>query len=119
MIMIMKQLIKKILKESMEDIPPFIKRRIDEYVQHTLSLYSNHNLRGNFNGLIEEIADTSINDLLSEYIDSIGYTIDDEEDNYDQSIVDDVYKKYYDTLAEYIQGHYSSEIYRLYTKLKK
>ena len=40
-------------------------------------------------------------------------------DNYNQSVVDDVYKKYYDTLSEYIQGHYSSEIYRLYSKLKK
>ena len=50
----MKHLIKQILKESMEDIPPFIKRRIDEYVQHTLSLYNDFNLRGNLNGLIEE-----------------------------------------------------------------
>ena len=115
----MKHLIKQILKESMEDIPPFIKRRIDDYVQHTLSLYNDFNLRGNLNGLIEEIADVSINDLLSEYIDSIGYTMDEDEDNYNQSVVDDVYKKYYDTLSEYIQGHYSSEIYRLYSKLKK
>ena len=84
-----------------------------------MSLYDNFNLQGNFNGLIEEIADVSINDLLSDYIDSIGYTMDEDDDNYNQSVVDGVYKKYYDTLSEYIQGHYSNDIYRLYTKLKK
>ena len=110
---------KKILKENIGDIPSFIKRRIDEYVRHTMSLYDNFNLQGNFNGLIEEIADVSINDLLSDYIDSIGHTVDDEEDNYDESVVNGIYEKYYDTLVEYIQGHYSNDIYRLYTKLKK
>jgi hypothetical protein len=44
---------------------------------------------------------------------------DDEDDNYDQSVVDKVYDTYYNVLAEHIQGNYSDEIYKLYRKNKK
>ena len=56
---------------------------------------------------------------MSDYIDSIGYTVDDEDYNYDQSVVDKVYDTYYNVLAERIQGNYSDEIYKLYCKNKK
>ena len=111
--------IRRIIREETEVIPSFIMRRIDEYVNNILSVYGNHNLKGSFRTLIDEIADVIINDLLSDYIDSIGYTVDDEDDNYDQSVVDKVYDTYYNLLAEYIQGNYSDEIYKLYRKNKK
>jgi hypothetical protein len=111
--------IRKVLKEETEVIPSFMSRRIDEYVNNILSAYGNHNLKGSFRTLIDEISDLIINDLLSDYIDSIGYTVDDEDDKYDQSVVDKIYDTYYDVLAEYIQGNYSDEIYKLYRKNKK
>ena len=111
--------IRRILREETEVIPSFILRRIDKYVNNILLVYGNHNLKGNFKSLIDEISDVIINDLLSEYIDSIGYTVDDEDDNYDQSVVDKVYDTYYNLLAEHIQGNYSDEIYKLYRKNKK
>lgn len=111
--------IRKVLKEETEVIPTFMLRRINEYVNNVLLAYGYHNLQGNFKNLIDEIADVIINDLLSDYIDSIGYTVDDEDDNYDQSVVDKVYDTYYNLLAEYIQGNYSDEIYKLYRKNKK
>ena len=111
--------IKKVLKEETEVIPTFMLRRINEYVNNVLLAYGYHNLQGNFKNLIDEISDVIINDLLSDYIDSIGYTVDDEDDNYDQSVVDKVYDTYYNLLAEYIQGNYSDEIYKLYRKNKK
>ena len=111
--------IRRILREETEVIPSFILRRIDKYVNNILLVYGNHNLKGNFKSLIDEISDVIINDLLSEYIDSIGYTVDDEDDNYDQSVVDKVYDKYYNLLAEHIQGNYSDEIYKIYRKNKK
>ena len=43
---------------------------------------------------------------------------DDEDDNYDQSVVDKVYDKYYNVLADHIQGNYSDKIYKLYRKNK-
>ena len=111
--------IRKVLKEETEVIPLFMSRRIDGYVNNILSAYGNHDLKGSFRTLIDEISDLIINDLLSDYIDSIGYTVDDEDDNYDQSVVDKVYDTYYDVLAEYIQGNHSDEIYKLYRKNKK
>lgn len=111
--------IRKVLKEETEVIPTFMLRRINEYVNNVLLAYGYHNLQGNFKNLIDEISDVIINDLLSDYIDSIGYTVDDEDDNYDQSVVDKVYDTYYNLLAEYIQGNYSDEIYKLYRKNKK
>ena len=111
--------IRKVLKEETEVIPSFIMRRIDKYVNNILLVYGNHNLKGNFKNLIDEISDVIINDLLSDYIDSIGYTVDDEDYNYDQSVVDKVYDTYYNVLAERIQGNYSDEIYKLYCKNKK
>ena len=110
--------IRRILREETEVIPSFILRRIDKYVNNILLVYGNHNLKGNFKSLIDEISDVIINDLLSEYIDSIGYTVDDEDDNYDQSVVDKVYDKYYNVLADHIQGNYSDKIYKLYRKNK-
>ena len=80
--------IRRILREETEVIPSFIMRRIDEYVNNILLTYGNHNLKGNLRSLIDEISDLIINDLLSDYIDSIGYTVDDEDVNYDQSVVD-------------------------------
>jgi hypothetical protein len=111
--------IRKVLREETEVIPSFMLRRIDEYVNNILLLYDNYNLQGTFRSLIDEISDVIINDLLSDYIDSVGYTVDDEDDNYDQSVVDKVYDTYYDVLAEYIQGNHSDEIYKLYRKNKK
>ena len=111
--------IRRILREETGVIPSFMMRRIDEYVNNILSAYGNHNLKGSFRTLIDEIADVIINDLLSDYIDSIGYSVDDEDDNYDQSVVDKVYDTYYNVLAEHIQGNYSDEIYKLYRKNKK
>ena len=111
--------IRKVLKEETDVIPSFMSRRIDQYVNNILLSYGNHNLKRTFRTLIDEISDLIINDLLSDYIDSIGYTVDDEDDNYDQSVVDKVYDKYYNLLAEYIQGNYSDEIYKLYRKNKK
>ena len=111
--------IRKVLREETEVIPTFMLRRINEYVNNVLLAYGYHNLQGNFKNLIDEISDVIINDLLSDYIDSIGYTVDDEDDNYDQSVVDKVYDKYYNLLAEHIQGNYSDEIYKLYRKNKK
>lgn len=111
--------IRRILKEETEVIPSFIMRRIDEYVNNILLSYGNHNLKGNLKSLIDEISDLIINDLLSDYIDSIGYTVDDEDDNYDQSVVDKVYDTYYNLLADHIQGNYSDEIYKIYRKNKK
>ena len=111
--------IRKVLREETEVIPSFIMRRIGGYVNNILLSYGNHNLKGNFKNLIDEISDVIINDLLSDYIDSIGYTVDDEDDNYNQSVVDKVYDKYYNLLAEHIQGNYSDEIYKLYRKNKK
>ena len=111
--------IRKVLREETEVIPSFILRRIDEYVNNILLLYDNYNLQGNFRSLIDEISDVIINDLLSDYIDSIGYTVDDEDEKYDQSVVDKVYDTYYNVLAEHIQGNYSDEIYKLYRKNKK
>ena len=111
--------IRKVLREETEVIPSFILRRIGGYVNNILLSYGNHNLKGNFRNLIDEISDLIINDLLSDYIDSIGYTVDDEDDNYDQSVVDKVYDTYYNLLADYIQGNYSDEIYKLYCKNKK
>ena len=111
--------IRKVLREETEVIPSFILRRIGGYVNNILLAYGNHNLKGNFKNLIDEISDVIINDLLSDYIDSIGYTVDDEDDNYNQSVVDKVYDKYYNLLAEHIQGNYSDEIYKLYRKNKK
>ena len=111
--------IRRILKEETEVIPSFMSRRIDQYVNNILLAYGNHNLKGTFRTLIDEIADVIINDLLSDYIDSIGYTVDDEDDNYDQSVVDKVYDTYYNLLAEHIQGNYSDEIYKIYRKYKK
>ena len=110
--------IRRILREETEVIPSFILRRIDKYVNNILLVYGNHNLKGNFKNLIDEISDVIINDLLSDYIDSIGYTVDDEDDNYDQSVVDKVYDKYYNVLADHIQGNYSDKIYKLYRKNK-
>ena len=110
--------IRRILREETEVIPSFILRRIDKYVNNILLVYGNHNLKGNFKSLIDEISDVIINDLLSEYIDSIGYTVDDEDDNYDQSVVDKVYDKYYNVLADHIQGNYSDKFYKLYRKNK-
>ena len=110
--------IRRVLREETEVIPSFIMRRIGEYVNNILLVYGNHNLKGNFKSLIDEISDVIINDLLSEYIDSIGYTVDDEDDNYDQSVVDKVYDKYYNVLADHIQGNYSDKIYKLYRKNK-
>jgi hypothetical protein len=111
--------IRKVLREETEVIPTFMLRRIDGYVNNILLAYGNHNLKGSFRTLIDEISDLIINDLLSDYIDSIGYTVDDEDDKYDQSVVDKIYDTYYDVLAEYIQGNYSDEIYKLYRKNKK
>ena len=111
--------IRKVLREETEVIPSFIMRRIGEHVNNILLAYGNHNLKGNFRNLIDEISDLIINDLLSDYIDNIGYTVDDEDDNYDQSVVDKVYDTYYNLLADYIQGNYSDEIYKLYCKNKK
>jgi isoleucyl-tRNA synthetase len=111
--------IRRILIEETEVIPTFMLRRINKYVNNILLLYDNYNLQGTFKNLIDEIADVIINDLLSDYIDSIGYTVDDEDDNYDQSVVDKVYDTYYNVLSEYIQGNYSDEIYKLYRKNKK
>ena len=111
--------IRKVLREETEVIPSFIMRRIGGYVNNVLLAYGYHNLQGNFKNLIDEIADVIINDLLSDYIDSIGYTVDDEDDNYDQSVVDKVYDTYYNVLAEHIQGNYSDEIYKLYHKNKR
>jgi isoleucyl-tRNA synthetase len=111
--------IRKVLREETEVIPSFMLRRIDEYVNNILLLYDNYNLQGTFRSLIDEISDVIINDLLSDYIDSVGYTVDDEDDNYDQSVVDKVYDTYYDVLAEYIQGNHSDEIYKLYRKNKR
>ena len=110
--------IRRILREETEVIPTFMSRRIDVYVNNILSVYGNHNLQGNFKNLIDEISDVIINDLLSDYIGSIGYSVDDEDDNYDQSVVDKVYDTYYNLLAEHIQGNYSDEIYKLYRKNK-
>ena len=110
--------IRRILREETEVIPSFILRRIDKYVNNILLVYGNHNLKGNFKSLIDEISDVIINDLLSEYIDSIGYTVDDEDDNYDQSVVDKVYDKYYNVLADHIQGNYYDKIYKLNRKNK-
>ena len=110
--------IRRVLREETEVIPSFIMRRIGEYVNNILLVYGNHNLKGNFKNLIDEISDVIINDLLSDYIDSIGYTVDDEDDNYDQSVVDKVYDKYYNVLADHIQGNYSDKIYKLYRKNK-
>jgi len=114
----MQESIRRILREETEVIPSFIMRRIGGYVNNILLSYGNHNLQGNFKNLIDEISDVIINDLLSDYIDSIGYTVDDEDDNYDQSVVDKVYDTYYNVLAEHIQGNYSDEIYKLYRKNK-
>jgi len=111
--------IRKVLKEETEVIPSFMSRRIDEYVNNILSAYGNHDLKGSFRSLIDEISDLIINDLLSDYIDSIGYTVDDEDDKYDQSVIDKVYDTYYNLLADHIQGNYSDEIYKLYRKNKK
>jgi hypothetical protein len=111
--------IRRILIEETEVIPTFMLRRIDGYVNNILLAYGNHNLKGSFRTLIDEISDLIINDLLSDYIDNIGYTVDDEDDNYDQSVVDKVYDTYYNVLADYIQGNYSDEIYKLYCKNKK
>ena len=111
--------IRIILREETEVIPNFIRRKIDGYVNNTLSLYDRYNLRGNFKNLIDEIADVTINDLLSDYIDSIGYSVDDEEGNYDELVVNKVYDLYYNVLAEHIQGNYSDKIYKLYLKNKK
>lgn len=111
--------IRRVLREETEVIPLFIMRRIGGYVNNILLAYGNHNLKGNFRNLIDEISDVIINDLLSDYIDSIGYTVDDEDDKYNQSVVDKVYDKYYNLLAEHIQGNYSDEIYKLYRKNKK
>jgi len=111
--------IRRILIEETEVIPTFMLRRINKYVNNILLLYDNYNLQGTFKNLIDEIADVIINDLLSDYIDSIGYTVNDEDDNYDQSVVDKVYDTYYNVLAEHIQGNYSDEIYKLYRKNKK
>ena len=111
--------IRRILREETEVIPSFIKRRIGGYVNNILLVYGNYNLKGNFKNLIDEISDVIINDLLSDYIDSIGYTVDDEDDNYDQSVVDKIYDKYYNLLKDHIQGNYSDEIYKLYLKNKK
>ena len=110
--------IRRILIEETEVIPTFMLRRIDGYVNNILLAYGNHNLKGSFRTLIDEISDLIINDLLSDYIDSIGYTVDDEDDKYDQSVVDKVYDTYYNVLAEHIQGNYSDEIYKLYRKNK-
>ena len=115
----LKEHIRKVLKEETEVIPSFMSRRIGGYVNNILLAYGNHNLKGNFKNLIDEISDVIINDLLSDYIDSIGYTVDDEDDKYNQSVVDKVYDKYYNLLAEHIQGNYSDEIYKLYRKNKK
>jgi hypothetical protein len=111
--------IRRILIEETEVIPTFILRRIDGYVNNILLAYGNHNLKGSFRTLIDEISDLIINDLLSDYIDSIGYTVDEEDEKYDQSVVDKVYDTYYNVLAEHIQGNYSDEIYKLYRKNKK
>jgi hypothetical protein len=111
--------IRKVLREETEVIPTFMLRRIDGYVNNILLAYGNHNLKGSFRTLIDEISDLIINDLLSDYIDSIGYTVDDEDDDYDQSVVDKVYDTYYNVLAEHIQGNYSDEIYKLYHKNKR
>jgi hypothetical protein len=109
----------KVLREETEVIPSFILRRIGGYVNNILLVYGNYNLKGNFKNLIDEISDVIINDLVSDYIDSIGYTVDDEDDNYDQSVVDKIYDKYYNLLKDHIQGNYSDEIYKLYRKNKK
>jgi hypothetical protein len=111
--------IRRILIEETEVIPTFMLRRIDGYVNNILLAYGNHNLKGSFRTLIDEISDLIINDLLSDYIDSIGYTVDEEDEKYDQSVVDKVYDTYYNVLAEHIQGNYSDEIYKLYRKNKK
>jgi hypothetical protein len=111
--------IRRVLREETEVIPSFILRRIDEYVNNILLAYGNHDLKGSFRTLIDEISDLIINDLLSDYIDNIGYSVNDEDDNYDQSVVDKVYDTYYDVLEEYIQGNHSDEIYKLYRKNKK
>jgi len=111
--------IRRILIEETEVIPTSMLRRIDGYVNNILLAYGNHNLKGSFRTLIDEISDLIINDLLSDYIDSIGYTVDEEDEKYDQSVVDKVYDTYYNVLAEYIQGNYSDEIYKLYHKNKR
>jgi hypothetical protein len=111
--------IRRILIEETEVIPTFMLRRIDGYVNNILLAYGNHNLKGSFRTLIDEISDLIINDLLSDYIDSIGYTVDEEDEKYDQSVVDKVYDTYYNVLAEHIQGNYSDEIYKLYHKNKR
>jgi isoleucyl-tRNA synthetase len=111
--------IRKVLREETEVIPSFILRRINEYVNNILLAYGNHDLKGSFRTLIDEISDLIINDLLSDYIDSIGYTVDDEDEKYDQSVIDKIYDTYYDVLSEYIQGNHSDEIYKLYRKNKK
>ncbi len=51
---------KRIIKENIQDIPSFIKRRIDEYVRHTMNIYDDYNMRGNFKNLIDEIGIISI-----------------------------------------------------------
>jgi hypothetical protein len=117
--MILQENIRRILIEENIVIPSFMMRRIDEYVNNILSAYGNHDLKGSFRTLIDEISDLIINDLLSDYIDSIGYTVDDEDDKYDQSVVDKVYDKYYNLLADHIQGNYSDEIYKLFIKNKR
>jgi len=104
----------KVLREKTEVIPSFILRRIDEYVNNILLAYGNHDLKGNFRTLIDEISDLIINDLLLDYIDSIGYTVDEK-----YSALDKVYDTYYNLLADHIQGNYSDEIYKLYRKNKK
>ncbi len=115
----LKEQISRILREETEVIPAFILRRIDEYVNNILSLYGGSNLKGNFRNLIDEIADVTINDLLSDYIDSIGYSMDEDDGKYDESVVNKVYNVYYNVLSEHILGNYSNEIYKLYIKNKR
>ena len=63
--------IRRILREETEVIPSFILRRIGGYVNNILLVYGNYNLKGNFKNLIDEISDVIINDLVSDYMDSI------------------------------------------------
>ena len=53
--------IRRVLREETEVIPSFIMRRIGEYVNNILLVYGNHNLKGNFKNLIDEISDVIIN----------------------------------------------------------
>lgn len=110
----MKNLIRKILKENINDIPPYLKRRIDGYLKNTMNDYRDYT-DGKFNTFIDEIVDVTISELLENYVvEELGYNFEENEEE-----VEEIFRKYHDVLDEHIRGNYYTDIYKLFKTEKK